>query len=113
MFRRAVADTRVAGVTIPAGAQVFALFGSANRDPAIFADPDEFDPGRTDADRHLSFGRGIHFCIGAALARLEARTAITTLSRRIPALRLAPGFRAPYLPNLLHRGPSRLDTVWQ
>jgi cytochrome P450 len=112
MYRRAVADTEVAGVTIPAGAQVFALFGSANRDPAIFADPDGFDPGRTDADRHLSFGRGIHFCIGAALARLEAHTAITTLSGRIPGLRLAPGFRAPYLPNLLHRGPSRLDAVW-
>jgi cytochrome P450 len=112
MFRRAVADTDVAGVTIPAGAQVFALFGSANRDPAAFADPDEFDPDRSDADRHLAFGRGIHFCIGAALARMEARTAITSLSRRIPGLRLAPGFRAPYLPNLLHRGPSRLDAVW-
>jgi cytochrome P450 len=112
MFRRAVADATVGGVTIPAGAQVFALFGSANRDPAIFADPDEFNPSRSDADRHLAFGRGVHFCIGAALARLEARTAITTLSRRIPGLRLTAGFCAPYLPNLLHRGPSRLDAVW-
>jgi cytochrome P450 len=112
MFRRAVADTEVAGVTIPAGAQVFVLFGSANRDPAVFATPDDFHPARTEADRHLSFGRGIHFCIGAALARVEAATAISTLSRRIPDLRLAPGFRAPYLANLLHRGPTRLEAVW-
>jgi cytochrome P450 len=113
MFRTAVAETRVGGVTIPAGAQVFALFGSANRDPAAFTDPDEFRPGRTQAERHVSFGRGIHFCLGATLARLEARTAITSLARRVPNLRLAPGFRAPYLPNLMHRGPSRLDTVWR
>lgn len=113
MFRIAVTDTQIGGVTIPAGAQVFALFGSANRDPAAFTDPDEFRPGRQHAERHLSFGRGIHFCTGAALARLEARIAITTAARRIPDLRLAPGFRAPYLPVLMHRGPSRLDAVWQ
>ena len=70
------------------------------------------DPHRQRPDRHLSFGRGIHFCVGATLARMEARTAITTLSRRIPDLRLAPGFRAPYVPNLLHRGPARLDATW-
>jgi cytochrome P450 len=112
MFRRAVTDVEIAGVTIPAGAQVFALFGSANRDPAAFADPDRFDASRRDTDRHLSFGRGIHFCIGATLARQEAHTAITTLARRIPHLRLAPGFRVPYPPNLMHRGPAQLDTVW-
>lgn len=112
MFRRAVTDVELAGVTIPAGAQVFAVIAAANRDPAVFTEPDRFDPGRPDADRHLSFGRGIHFCVGATLAREEARTAIATLSRRVPHLRLAPGFRAPYLPNLMHRGPSRLDVVW-
>jgi cytochrome P450 len=112
MFRVAVTDTELAGVTIPAGAQVFALIGAANHDPDTFAAPDTVDPHRPGADRHLSFGHGIHFCIGAALARAEARTAITTLTRRIPTLRLAPGFTAPYLPNLLHRGPHRLDTTW-
>ena len=112
MFRRTVADTEVAGVTIPAGAQVFALIGSANRDPIAFPDPDAFDPNRDSAHGHLSFGRGIHFCIGAALARLETRTAISTLAGRLPELRLAPGFQAPYLPNLLHRGPGRLDATW-
>ncbi len=112
MFRRVVEDVTVAGVSIPAGAQVFALFGSANRDPSAFPDPDAFDPARPDREQHLSFGRGVHFCIGASLARLEARTAITTLARRVPGARLAPAFRAPYLPNLMHRGPSRLDVVW-
>jgi hypothetical protein len=55
---------------------------------------------------------GIHFCIGAALARLEATTAISTLAGRLPGLRLVPGFQPPYLPNLLHRGPGRLDATW-
>lgn len=113
MFRIAVTDTELSGVTIPAGAQVFALIGSANHDPDTFPHPDTTDPGRRGAERHLSFGHGIHFCIGAALARAEAAAAITTLTRRLPQLRLAPGFRAPYLPNLLHRGPHRLDAVWE
>jgi len=112
MFRVAVADTQLAGVTIPAGAQVFAVMGSANHDPDAFPDPDSVDPGRSGSERHLAFGHGIHFCIGAVLARAEARTALGTLARRIPDLRLAPGFGVPYLPNLMHRGPQRLDAVW-
>jgi len=111
-FRTVVADTELSGVRIPAGAQVFAVIGSANRDPAAAADPDTFDPDRARPDRHLAFGRGIHFCVGAALARLEARTAITTLVRRLPDVRLADGFRTPYPANLLHRGPTRLEAVW-
>ncbi len=111
-FRTVVADTELSGVRIPAGAQVFAVIGSANRDPAAVADPDVFHPARAHPDRHLAFGRGIHYCVGAALARLEARTAITTLTRRLPGVRLADGFRAPYLANLLHRGPTRLEAVW-
>jgi cytochrome P450 len=111
-FRTVVADTELSGVRLPAGAQVFAVIGSANRDPAVTADPDTFDPSRERPDRHLAFGRGIHFCVGAALARLEARTAITTLVRRLPDVRLADGFRAPYLANLLHRGPIHVEAVW-
>jgi cytochrome P450 len=116
-FRKVVAETELSGVRIPAGAQVFAVIASANRDPAATDDPDAddpdtFDPARARPDRHLAFGRGIHFCIGAALARLEARTAITTLVRRLPGIRLADGFDTPYVANLLHRGPARLDAVW-
>jgi cytochrome P450 len=112
MFRRAVEEVTVAGVTIPAGAQVFVLFASANRDEAEFDHPDVFDPARAGKEQHLAFGRGIHFCLGAALARMEAQTAIRMLGNRMPALRLEDGFRVPYQPNLLHRGPSVLPAVW-
>jgi cytochrome P450 len=112
MFRRTVFDVQVAGVTIPAGARVFALFAAANRDPAMFPEPDGFEPGRRSADQHLAFGRGIHFCVGAELARMEARVALRVLRRRLPSLRLEPGFRIPYLPNLMHRGPAALPVIW-
>jgi cytochrome P450 len=112
MFRRAVFDVQVSGVTIPAGAQVFALFAAANRDGAVFDRPDEFDPGRPDKDRHLAFGRGIHFCPSAALAWMEAQAALCMLRERLPALRLDPDFRVPYVPNLLHRGPRTLPATW-
>ncbi|HEV7657343.1 MAG TPA: cytochrome P450 [Mycobacteriales bacterium] len=112
MFRRAVTDVELGGTTIPAGAQVFVLFAAANRDPAEFAEPDEFRPGRDRVERHLAFGRGIHFCLGAVLARTEARAAILLLRERLPGLRLEEGFRVPYVPHLLHRGPSTLPAVW-
>ena len=111
-YRRAVFDVLISGVTIPAGAQVFALFASANRDGAVFDRPDEFDPGRPDRDRHLAFGRGIHVCLGAALARMEAETALRLLRERLPGARLDPGFRIPYVPNLMHRGPQSLPATW-
>jgi cytochrome P450 len=111
-YRRAVFDVQISGVTIPAGAQVFALFASANRDRAAFDRPDECDPGRPDRERHLAFGRGIHYCLGAALARMEAETALRQLRERLPALRLDPGVRIPYAPNLIHRGPQTLPATW-
>ncbi|NES31614.1 cytochrome P450 [Micromonospora terminaliae] len=103
------------GVTIPAGARCLLLIGAANRDPAVFAHPDRFDPRRADANDHLSFGHGPHFCIGAALARLEAGTALTRLAAAVPGLRLAPGHRRSYQPNVAfraHRGlPVVVDTA--
>jgi cytochrome P450 len=112
MFRRAVFDVQIGGVTIPAGEQVFALFASANRDGAVFDRPDEFDAGRSDKERHLAFGRGIHFCLGAALARMQAQTALRMLRDRLPAVHLDPDFQIPYVPNLLHRGPRTLPVTW-
>ncbi|HST64775.1 MAG TPA: cytochrome P450, partial [Mycobacteriales bacterium] len=85
--------------------------GAGNRDPHAFAGPDGFEPGRS-GPPHLGFGRGVHFCVGAQLARMEARTAIRTVLSRLPGLRLAPGFTPPYLPNLMHRGPRRLDVIF-
>ena len=76
------------GQTIPAGALVVAMIGAANRDPAVFADAERFDVGRTD-NRHLSFGFGPHFCVGAPLARLEGEVVFRTLLARYPAIRLA------------------------
>jgi cytochrome P450 len=78
----------LAGVEIPRGEIVLASLGAANRDPAVFADPDKLDIRRND-NRHISFGVGAHFCLGAALARMEAQIAIGTLVTRYPKLRLA------------------------
>jgi cytochrome P450 len=83
--RTAKRDTEICGVPIPAGATIAALLGAANRDPAAFADPDRLDLGR-DPNPHLGFGAGLHFCLGAPLARMELRIALDTLLRRSPAL---------------------------
>ncbi|WP_157747236.1 cytochrome P450 family protein [Micromonospora echinofusca] len=84
----ALADVEIGGTVIPRGDVVVPVLLAANRDPAVFADPDVFDIGRH-PNRHLGFGYGIHFCLGAALARMQARAAVGTLVRRFPALRLA------------------------
>jgi cytochrome P450 len=86
--RRAVRDAVVAGAPIAAGTQVTLVIGAANRDPAIFADPDTFDVRRT-PNRHLAFGAGPHQCAGLSLARIEARIAIAAWLRRFPDFRLA------------------------
>ncbi|MEU8921652.1 cytochrome P450 [Kitasatospora sp. NPDC048545] len=88
MFERWVLDDiEVRGVTIPRGSEIALLFGSANRDPERFADPDRLDLGRTD-NPHVTFGAGIHFCLGAPLARLELTESYGALLRRAPGLRL-------------------------
>jgi len=81
-------DVEIGGKTIPKGSLVSALIGAANRDPAQFPDPDRLDVGRSD-NRHIAFGWGIHFCLGAPLARVEGQIAINTLLRRKSALALA------------------------
>jgi cytochrome P450 len=83
----AAEDLSIGEKRIGQGQSVHLLLGAANRDPARFADPDRLDLGRRE-NGHLDFGRGIHFCIGAALARAELQIAITTVLRRMPKLRL-------------------------
>jgi cytochrome P450 len=85
--RYAREDVDIAGVRVPQGSLVMAVLASANRDPAHFDDPDTLDVSRA-PNRHLSFGQGMHYCLGAPLARLEGQIAITTLLRRAPDLRL-------------------------
>ncbi|GLY92848.1 cytochrome P450 [Actinoplanes sp. NBRC 103695] len=87
-IRTAAADVRLGEVTIPAGAEVAALLGAANRDPAVFTDPDTFDVGR-DPNPHLGFGAGLHFCLGAPLARIELQAGLSALLDHAPALALA------------------------
>ena len=87
-WRLATEDVEISGVIIPAGDRVSALVAAANRDPRHFEDPDRLDIGRK-IDRHLAFGHGTHFCLGAMLARLEAVVAITAYLRRFPSPRCA------------------------
>jgi cytochrome P450 len=87
-FRYAIEPVDVGGVTIPAGAQVIVSLASANHDATHFADPESLSLDRADV-RHLAFGHGAHFCLGASLARLEARIALASLLARFPELRLA------------------------
>ncbi|MEU5906744.1 cytochrome P450 [Micromonospora sp. NPDC047467] len=108
-------DVTLGEVTIPAGARCLLLIGAANRDPSVFAHPDRFDPHRTDVADQLSFGHGPHFCIGAALARLEADVALTGLAAAIPGLRLTPGYRRSFKPNVAFRAhhalPATIDVT--
>jgi cytochrome P450 len=80
-------EVELGGVTIPEGQPIVAFVAAANRDPAQFRDPDRLDVARTD-NQHLAFGAGIHYCVGAPLARVEAQIAIETLLRRFPTLTL-------------------------
>jgi cytochrome P450 len=86
--RTAVQETDVCGVTVPAGQKVAALLGAACHDPEVFSRPEVFDPGRL-PNRHLGFGAGIHFCLGAPLARLELHAVMRALTQQLPHLALA------------------------
>ncbi|MCX4695165.1 cytochrome P450 [Streptomyces sp. NBC_01408] len=111
-YRFAVADLELGGVTVPAGASVLVALAAADRDPARFAEPDVFDIRRT-GPGHLAFGHGIHFCLGAPLARMEGRIAVRALLERFPELAEDPdaGPR-DWLPGTLVRGVTRLPLRW-
>jgi cytochrome P450 len=87
--RVTMAPTRLAGSALGLGQLVIALIGGANRDPAVFEDPHRFDVGRANAREHLAFSAGVHYCLGAALARLEGEIGLRTLFERFPELSLA------------------------
>lgn len=98
----------LSGVDLPAGARLFLWLAATGRDAAAFGEPDRFDLHRPDADRHLAFGRGLHFCLGANLGKLEAEIATTELARRHPDLRLVPGQEFTFHANISFRGPQVL-----
>jgi cytochrome P450 len=110
VFRTTTRDVEVRGSTIAAQSKVLLLWASANRDPDVFPDPDRFDIERTPND-HMAFGRGIHFCLGAPLARLEARIATQTILRRTKVTRPDPEGVRERVDNALFRGLKRFPVV--
>jgi cytochrome P450 PksS len=110
--RYAREDVTLHGVTIPRGEMTLGVIGSANRDETVFENPDTLDITR-EPNRHLSFGQGIHFCLGAPLARMEAQIAVGTLLRRMPELRLkvAPD-KLRWRPSMILRGLDSLPVLF-
>jgi cytochrome P450 len=104
--------TTLAGVDLPAGAQLLLVLGSANRDEQCFHHGETFDIRRENAKHHLTFGHGVKYCLGAPLARLEARIVLEELTRRFPSLRLVPDQQFEYIPNTSFRGPSHVWVEW-
>ena len=111
MWRVATRDTELGGTKLPAGSFLMLRYAAANRDPAVFRDPERFDVERENAREHLSFGTGIHFCLGAALARKEAQVALAQMLERFPKLALAPGNDCRHHPSMLLRGLVRLELL--
>jgi cytochrome P450 len=109
--RYATATTRLGDAEIQAGDQVTVSIAGANRDPAVFGDPDLFDVRRPNAGRQLAFAHGPHFCLGAHLARLEAQIAVETILSRLPRLRLDPRYSSTPR-GLVFRKPPDLRTQW-
>ncbi len=110
--RRALQAADIGGVAIPKGANILLLLGSANRDATVFDQPDRLDVDRANARNHLSFGYGIHFCLGQQLSKLEFGIAMRELARRLPSLRLAPDQRFAFAHNTSFRVPTALHIEW-
>jgi cytochrome P450 len=115
-FRLARVPTTVGGVDVPAGTTLMVVNGAANRDPRRFEDPGTFDPARPNARQHLAFGRGIHACPGAPLARAEGRVGIERLLDRTADIRISERAHGPadarryrYIPTFILRGLTHLN----
>ncbi len=115
MFRIVTKATTLGGVDLPAGTRLVVVYASANRDESLFVDPDAFRPDRDNLKEHLAFGKGIHFCLGAALSRLEGRVALQEIVKRVESIRLTRRQRAALLPELHAPRPDeperRADTA--
>lgn len=109
--RTAFCDVVLGGKTIKAGERILTLLAAGNRDPAVFEDPDRFDIERK-GPRHLSFGGGIHFCVGAELARLEGEIALTTLALRFPSLNVDISSARWRQEGFMFRGLTDLKASW-
>ena len=110
--RVATCDTEFQGIKIPKGTRIFISLGAANHDDSIFDKPTELHLKRDNANKHISFGHGIHFCLGARLARLEGQIALEALTQRLPNLRLVDNQSLKFAPNITFRGPRELMVEW-
>lgn len=104
-------EVEIGGVKLPKGARLLALLGAANRDEQQFPNADVFDIHRAQ-NRHIAFGHGIHFCVGAPAARMELRIALETFARRLPGLRLSPNQSLVHNQLLIFRGYQKLEVEW-
>ncbi|GAB2695179.1 cytochrome P450 [Microbacterium marinum] len=111
--RKALKDTEIGGVAIPKGANILLVMGSANRDANVFENPDVFDITRPDARNHLSFGFGIHYCLGNMLAKLQAKIVLEETLAAVPGLRLADGADIGFRENLSFRVPLSVPVTWE
>ncbi len=112
-WRRVTTEaTELGGVAIPAGAKLVLLLGSANHDESVFANPETFDLDRSNVNRHLSFGFGKHFCLGATLTKLETGVVLEEMTRRFPDLCLVENQTFEFHENITFRGPLRLLVRW-
>jgi cytochrome P450 len=111
MFRRVTRDTELGGVQLPEGTTVFLVYGSANRDERLYPDPDEFQPDRANLREHVTFGHGIHVCVGAGLARMEASAVLGSMVERLDAVRVTDKSDLHYIPSFFIRGLQRLPVV--
>lgn len=110
--RKATRDAEIGGVKIPKDSGVLLLMGSANRDASVFENPDVFDIGRENARNHMSFGYGIHFCLGNLLAKLQGKVALEEITKKMPTLRLMPGADINFIENLSFRVPTSVPVEW-
>jgi cytochrome P450 len=111
--RKALADTEIAGTPIPAGADILLLMGSANRDPGVFEEPEVFDVNRPNARNHLSFGFGIHYCLGNMLAKMQDKIVLEETIKAVPNLRIIAPEKITFGENLSFRAPTSVPVTWE
>ena len=110
--RVATVDTKIGDVEIPKGTPIFLSLGAANHQPDVFDEPGTYDRNRPNARHNISFGKGNHYCLGAKMARFEARVAMEVVAERLPSLRLVEGQSLDRIANISFRGPTALQISW-
>ncbi|MEZ5215830.1 MAG: cytochrome P450 [Ilumatobacteraceae bacterium] len=110
--RLTTSATTLGGVELPAGTRLYLNLAAANHDPAMFDQPEDFDIRRPNANRHISFGKGIHYCLGSNLAKQETRVVLELLTQKVPSLRLVEDQDFVTFPNITFRGPEQLRVAW-